>query len=274
MRNAEIISCFFFTFFIMAAWLKKMERPKCFKVSLIGVCGILVVLGGFSSQYFLPPLGSSILRDWMPAPLLMIVYWQAGLFIGQPDEKFQRKLNGYDQKIFALLLRSRTFHWGYHWIAAYFEFAYLFCYPMVPLGMGVLYLSHLRIHADQYWTILLPSTYLCYVLIPFVQTLPPRMLDSGRLLPLRSSHLRNFNLWILRHWSIQLNTFPSAHVASTMAASLVLLDVEPACGMVFLIVSISIAAGAVLGRYHYAADVVLAAVLAITIHWLYAGHWG
>ncbi len=269
MRNAEIINWVFFIFFIVVAWIRKLGWLKCFRVTLVGISGILISLGGYFSEYFLPPLGSSILRDWLPAPLLMMIYWQAGLFIGRPNEKFQRKLNQYDQKIFALLLRSRAFHWGHHWIATYFEFAYLFCYPLVPMGMGVLYWSHLRIHVDRYWTVLLPSTCFCYVLIPFVQALPPRMLDFGRLLPLHPSHLRNFNLWILRHWSIQLNTFPSAHVASTMAASLVLISLLPVCGMIFLMVSISIALGAVLGRYHYTADVTLAAVLAITIHLLY-----
>lgn len=270
MRNAEIINCLFFAFFIIVAWLRRLRWQKCFLVTLVGIAGILISLGAGFSGHFLSLRASSILRDWLPAPLLMIVYWQAGLFIGRPNEKFQRKLNRYDQKIFASLLRPRALHWKHRWIANYFEFAYLFCYPLVPSGMGVLYLSHLRTQADQYWTILLPSTYSCYVLIPFVQTLPPRILDFGRMLPIRSSPLRNFNLWILRHLSIQLNTFPSAHVASTMAASLVLLDVGFAFGLVFLTISISIAIGAVLGRYHYTVDVVLAAILAIAIHLLYA----
>jgi hypothetical protein len=76
------------------------------------------------------------------------------------------------------------------------------------------------------------------------------------------------NLFILRHASIQLNTFQSAHVASTVAASLVLLQAAPAVGAAFLLVSLSIAAGAVLGRYHYTLDVVLGALCALAMYLL------
>jgi hypothetical protein len=40
----------------------------------------------------------------------------------------------------------------------------------------------------------------------------------------------------------------------------------PIAGVVFLVVSIGIAAGAALGRYHYATDVLLAAVLTIGVY--------
>jgi membrane-associated phospholipid phosphatase len=73
------------------------------------------------------------------------------------------------------------------------------------------------------------------------------------------------NLFILRHGSIHLNTFPSAHVAATVGASLVLLQWVPVAGVVFLLISLSIAAGAVLGRYHYALDVIFGAMLPLCI---------
>jgi hypothetical protein len=131
--------------------------------------------------------------------------------------------------------------------------------------MGVLYWTHHRQFSDSYWTVLLPSTYLCYVLIPFAQTLPPRLTATEPPPTLSSGAVRKLNLWILRHWSIQLNTFPSAHVASTMAASLVLLRADIPLGLLFLLISLSIGVGAILGRYHFAADVLLAVWLAVAI---------
>ena len=63
-----------------------------------------------------------------------------------------------------------------------------------------------------------------------------------------------------------MNTFPSAHVTATLGSSLVLLHFVPGAGLVFVLVSIGIALGAVLGRYHYAADVVLAAAFTVTVY--------
>ena len=78
------------------------------------------------------------------------------------------------------------------------------------------------------------------------------------------SRVRAFNLWILRQGSIHANTFPSAHVAITTAGALVLLDLAPLwVGVIFLWVALSIALGAVAGRYHYAADSILGVLLAV-----------
>lgn len=65
-----------------------------------------------------------------------------------------------------------------------------------------------------------------------------------------------------------MNTFPGAHVASTMAASFVILRVAPTIGIAFLVVAISIAIGAVIGRYHYAADAVAAVLWAAIVYWV------
>jgi membrane-associated phospholipid phosphatase len=39
----------------------------------------------------------------------------------------------------------------------------------------------------------------------------------------------------------------------------------PAVGIVFLLMSLSIAVGAVLGRYHYASDVILGVMLSVGV---------
>jgi membrane-associated phospholipid phosphatase len=75
--------------------------------------------------------------------------------------------------------------------------------------------------------------------------------------------VRAFNLWILRRGSIQANTLPSAHVAITAACALSLLWLGSVwAGVVFLVIALSIAAGAVSGRYHYALDAILGVVVA------------
>jgi membrane-associated phospholipid phosphatase len=109
------------------------------------------------------------------------------------------------------------------------------------------------------------ATYLCYAITPFVPAYPPRDLAASQPTPARAGKARVFNRWILKHGSIHAISFPSAHVASTFAVSLVLLRFAPILGAVFLFVSIWIALGAVVGRYHYALDVLLGAATALAV---------
>ena len=105
---------------------------------------------------------------------------------------------------------------------------------------------------------MLPPAYLCYAMIPFLPTLPPWALDRGRT----AGGVRAANFFILRHLSIKANTFPSAHVAASIAAALALLQFVPFAGFIFLWIAISIAISTVTGRYHYALDAVAGAALA------------
>jgi membrane-associated phospholipid phosphatase len=80
---------------------------------------------------------------------------------------------------------------------------------------------------------------------------------------LPSGRVRAFNLWILQRGSIQANTLPSAHVAITGACALSLLRLGPQpAGLIFLWIAVSIALGAVSGRYHYALDAILGFLVA------------
>lgn len=265
MRTPEWVNIFTFSFFTVLAWLWPLPWRRRAVATAIGAAGIVSVLIARFSQKALPAELVSSFRDWLPAPLLLMVYWQVGRFFTGSNEGFQTKLATLDDKILGVVLRGGSSPWSNARIANYLELAYLFCYPLIPLGMTVLYAVGLRRHADEYWATVLPSTYLCYVLLPFFPTLPPRMLPQDRWSKVCPTRIRALNLWILRHASIQMNTFPSAHVASTMAASLVLLRLAPSAGLVFLCISISIAVGAVVGRYHYAADALLAVALAVAV---------
>jgi len=267
-RTAEWINTLTFSFFVGCAWLRALTRRQRVRATAFGVAGILLTLAAYGAQasWRLPAL--SIVRDWLPAPLMMFVYWQTGQFYSRRNEALEARLLALDDAILGALFGRRTDPSLGIAFANVFEFAYVFCYPLIPLGMLTLYLVGLRAHADEYWVAVLPPTYLCYALLPFVQMLPPRMLAADRWRNLSSGPVRGLNLWVLRHGSIQVNTFPSAHVASTMAASLVLLRLAPAVGIVFFVMAIGIALGAVFGRYHYAADAITAAALALILSFL------
>ena len=272
MRAAEFINLAFFLFLIALAWGRALILNRRAKVTAVG----LGIIGLVSSAQFLDrffnPLTSSVIRDWLPAALFLVAYWTAGLFFTIPSEKLQNGLMQFDRKVLGWLRELRADTSFSPSIAACLELAYLLCYPLLPCGVGVLYIARMGRHADEFWTIVLISAYLCYAALPFAQVLPPRMLKTGEEPILPHTRIRRLNLWVLRRGSIQVNTLPSAHVATAFSVSLVLLQLVPWAGMVFLCISVGIAIGSVLGRYHYAADALMGAALAIAV-FLSAAVW-
>ena len=137
---------------------------------------------------------------------------------------------------------------------------------MIPMSIGGLYLLRLGRYADSFWTVVLVSTYISYGALPFLQTLPPRMLPEAWLEPLPANSVRKLNLWILRNASIQVNTFPSGHVAASTAAALVLTSLAPwPIGLLFLTLAVGITVGTFAGRYHFAADAVAGSAVAAIV---------
>lgn len=266
MRAAEWINTLAFAFFVALAWWRGLEPRRRAKVTAIGAVGLgATLIDAHVLPRLLAPLPASVCRDWLPSALLLTVYWQAGQFFTRVDQDIQRRLVGLDQRVVVPILAWCARSRAGNGILTYLELAYLFCYPFVPLSLAALYLLRLGHQADRFWAVVLAATYACYAMVPFVQTLPPRMLIGPGSVAPPSNRVRTFNLWILRHASIHANTLPSAHVASSMACALVLLRLAPWEGLVFLAVAISIALGAVAGRYHYAADAVLGAIVAIAV---------
>lgn len=120
-------------------------------------------------------------------------------------------------------------------------------------------------------------TYLCYAITPFVPALPPRNLGQERTASSSTNgqvlkKSRVFNLWILEHGSIHAISFPSAHVASSLAVSLVLMHYLPLAGAIFLAITFWIAVAAVVGGYHYAIDVVLGALMTLVVYAAWRAH--
>jgi len=264
MRASGIINLAVFVFLAILAGVRPLPRRRRWKAISIGVLGAVLVFAAQGIGRGLPPLPASVVRDWLPSPLLLMVYWQAGQFFIQPNERFQQWLLRSDRKLadpVVAWLRGGRLR---AWMAGYLEIAYLLCYPMVPLGLAALYLLHRGSYADRFWMAVLPPTYLCYVMVPFAPALPPRALGTPGGTA-RASSIRSLNLGILQHASIHANTFPSAHVAASMATALVLLTASPWVGAMFLWVAVSIAFGAVLGRYHYAMDAILGAAVAVAV---------
>jgi membrane-associated phospholipid phosphatase len=265
LRAAEWINLAVFSFYTVLGWRRgRLSPQRRAKITAIGVSALIITL--FVSlvvPHLVTPLAASVIRDWVPYLLLLLLYWQGGQFVTHANVALEDRLERMDRKMVAPLLEwfARAPLGG--WILGYLEGSYLFCYASMPLGLGTLYMLRRGREADHYWTVVLLAAYASYGMLPFIQLRPPRMLGEKWSEPLLAGKVRSLNLWILRHASIHANTFPSGHVAAATACAFILLRVAPLwVGLVFLFLAINIALAAVIGRYHYLADAILGVLVA------------
>jgi membrane-associated phospholipid phosphatase len=269
MRASEWIQAGFASILALAAWVMPLTARRRWAITWLAAFAIVAIGLARLSEYLLTPVGASILRDWLPVPLTLIPYWQTGQFFIGPNQKVQGWLLESDRWVSDLASRTG---WKFGRLARLtMEWAYSFCFPLVPVGLATLYAAGLRRYADTFWFLVLVSTYLCYAITPLVPALPPRELQSDRTAASRTKS-RVFNLWILKHGSIHAISFPSAHAASALAVALVLLRYLPVAGMIFLVIAFWIGVAAVVGGYHYAIDVVLGEVAALLVYLAWQAH--
>jgi len=261
MRTSEWIQGGFAVILALAAWIRQLPAGRRWVTTMLAAFAIAAIAVARLSAHFLAPRQVSILRDWFPVVLMLVPYWQTGQFFMGPNEKIQQRLMEIDRWLSKAVPHvAETFG---RFTRLSMEWAYMFCYPLVPLGLAVLYAAGLRQYTSAFWFIVLVPTYLCYAITPFVPALPPRSIAAAQSGASKPSKSRVFNLWILKYGSIHAISFPSAHVASSLAVSIVLLRFVPVAGVIFLVISFWIAVAAVAGGYHYAIDVVLGAVVVL-----------
>ena len=267
MRRAEWIHVVVFCFFGSLSWIRRLPGGRRARVTGLSAAGLGVTLtGAFLLPRLLPALAASVVRDWLPAALILIVYRQAGEFFLRVDQPLQNWLERFDERLVGPLLRWISRRRLRKWIGVYLELAYLLCYPMVPMSVGALYLLRLGSESDHFWSVVLIATYLSYGALPFLQTMPPRTRVEPWLEPLPPNPVRRFNLWILNGASIHANTFPSAHVAASAAAAMVFFQVAPLpVALLFGAIAAGIALGTFTGRYHFAADSIAGILVAVTV---------
>jgi membrane-associated phospholipid phosphatase len=150
------------------------------------------------------------------------------------------------------------------WLAELLELAYVVIYPAIPIALAIHAFTSPRPSPDTFWTVILVTDFVCFGVLPWVQTRPPR---AFRPHDPWTSRLRRLNLKLLDRTSIQVNTFPSGHAAEAMAAALLVADAPWPLAAAIAATALLISTGTVLGRYHYAADAIAGWAVAICV-WL------
>ena len=243
----------FFGYVILVVTLRS-PRPKAIGRILAGsLLGLLIVAGSAVSAQ---PPG---LNTWIWPPLtLLIAYWSSGMLFVAPSPEQEGALRWFDDRLAIGAMSRRT----PRALAEVLEVAYAGVYVLVPLALW-LYLSYSPTpDPDRFWSVVLVTDFICFGVLPWVQTRPPRALEPGE--PWVSS-FRAFNLRVLGATSIQVNTFPSGHAAEGLVAFLLVLAAPPGIVVVMFFAAVAVSAGAVLGRYHYLADALAGWVVALGV---------
>jgi hypothetical protein len=196
----------------------------------------------------------------VPATLLLVGYWLSGLLFIRPDADLERWLQRVDKVFLTRALAS--YKRAPRLITEYFELSYLLVYVSVPAGAATLALAGHADQIDRFWTVVLFAEFVCYGMLPWIQTRPPRVIEPT-LSGAPDAVLRALNHRIVNRASIQANTVPSGHAAGAFATAFAVSSVMPAAGAIFLTAAISIAMATVLGRYHYTVDTVLGVLVAV-----------
>ncbi len=279
LRVAEKLILGFFAYAVIASIVFPVSlRERLAVMGLnVGASVVVFLLSNFGKD---PRSGViATARDWFPAVVILLSYRESGLFfVPDPSHRLDYLFIRWDSVLLKNLWVLRLLSFFSPWLQRYLEFCYFLCYPLVPLGLGGLYLAPGRQGSvrgcesdeesqgrtiDRFWTSVLLALFCCYILFPLFPSTPPRLLFRDLPGPRVRPLFRIMNFWILGQYGIQASVFPSGHVAAVTATALSVRAYLPRLGVIFLIMALSIAAATVFERYHYAADAVAGALIGL-----------
>lgn len=255
-RVWEIASGVFFLYTVLVAMgMRRLESRARARALAIAAAGLGLTLAAAA----LPPV--VVLHDWLlPPALLLLAYWGSGFLFVAPMPAAERALMSGDAAVRIRALSARA----PRAVAELLEVAYAGVYLLIPVALVISAALTAGHDAERFWTVILVTDYICFGVLPWVQTRPPRALEDGE--PWAAS-FRRFNLRLLGAASIQVNTLPSGHSAEALAAALLVVDAPLPVVIWMFFNAAAVSGGAVFGRYHYAADAVAGWFVALAV-WL------
>ena len=206
-----------------------------------------------------------VVRDWIPAVQILLAYWLSGVFAGTPMPRAEAWLAAWDRWLFDDLGLRQAIQRAPRLVLELLEAAYLSVYVLIPLGFAIVWFGAPDLDVRRYWTVVVASEVICYAMLPWIRTRPPRAIGDHMEIDDRTVLLRRINLRVLHRGSIQANTVPSGHAAGALATALMVVEYLPGAGAALIGLALAIMIASIVGRYHYAMDSALGALVAIAV---------
>ena len=202
-----------------------------------------------------------VARDWAPFLYVSVGYYLTGYLFVAPSEALEAWLLRWDRRWFGdPTTRFATWPW---WLIAYLDIIYTLCFVLLPGGYAALALTGHSLRANRYWTMVLAADLGAFAPLSVFQTRPPWAIERPAVLA--ASRIHRLASYVVKNATTGVNTFPSGHVAVTIAVALGVFASLPVVGAVLLFCAASIAVACVVGRYHYTVDVLAGAALGLGV---------
>jgi membrane-associated phospholipid phosphatase len=253
-RSSEWVSVIYFALLTTAAWLRPLPVGRRIQISVLGVlmCAAVSALADTAPG----------LRDWVsPGLAILVGYYLSGLFFVRPTPWFEAWLVEWDRRVLGDPA-TRFAQWP-RFFLAYLDVLYIGCFLLVPAGFAALALIGRAAEANHYWTMVIAAELGSFLPLTVLQSRPPWMIERKAVPTDRSVHYAASLM--VENLTIRANTFPSGHVAGSLAVALAVITTMPGIGLLFLVLAASIAIACVAGRYHYLVDVVAGIFLTLAI---------
>jgi membrane-associated phospholipid phosphatase len=203
----------------------------------------------------------AFVRDWAPFLYVSVGYYLTGFLFVAPSLALEAWLLKWDHRWLGDPT-TRFAKWPW-WVVAYLDVVYTLCFLLLPGGFAALALTGHSDRANRYWTMVLAADLGAFAPLSVFQTRPPWALEPAPTL--RASGIHRLASYAVRNATTGVNTFPSGHVAVTIAVAIGVISTLPVTGAILLCLAASIAVGCVVGRYHYAVDVLAGAALGAVV---------
>lgn len=260
MRASEWVAAAYFSYLLAVAFVR---LPGARRRTTARFCLASLLVALFPRIVPVNVVWREPLRDWLPVASLLMGYWLSGRYFLAPMPAIERRFLAVDRWLYSAGLSSLVAR-APRALLELLELAYMSCFIFVPGGMVLLFLGGATAYADRFWTLVLIGEFGSFGMLPWIQTRPPRDVEPPGVIDQRRILMRDLNQTMVRTTSIGYNTFPSGHVAGSLAVALAISEALPALTVPMLVASSLISVSTVVGRYHYAVDAVAGLVLTLT----------
>lgn len=253
-RSSEWIALLYFLYLGTVCWLRPVPVVRRLVITAISAVQI-------ASIWIVAREMPSYVRDWTPFVYVSVGYYLTGYLFVAPSPHLEAWLLKWDHRWFGDPT-TRFARWPW-WLIAYLDVVYMMCFALLPAGFAALAATGYSFRANRYWTMVLAADLGAFAPLAVFQTRPPWVIEQPAVLA--ASRLHRLASFVVKNATTGVNTFPSGHVAVTIAVALGVISSLPAVGIGLLICAASIAVACVVGRYHYAVDVFAGALLGFAV---------